>query len=224
MSHDILQQLLEMISGKKLKLTINDNRSTMLSVRWEPDHTRVSLHRMFLEAPKNVMNALACYIKGEESTPGPLVKAFIESNLCNLDYSHQLKAGNLLVQGQVYNLKDIYDHLNHEYFDRELNLHITWFGKQGFKPRSRLTFGLYHDPLKLIKINRFLDSPKIPDFVVSYVVYHEMLHKVCPSYVDEKGVNHSHSDDFKRRELEFRDYILSQNWIKEHQESLFQVL
>lgn len=223
MSHNYLHQILESSSRKKLKLVINDNRSTMLSVRWEPDHTRVSLHRMFLEAPHNVMNELACYITGKERTLGPVVKAFIESNIPKLDYSHQVKAHQLSVQGNVYNLRYIYDELNAEYFDNHLDLHITWFGKKGFKPRSRLTFGLYHDPLRLIKINRFLDNPQVPNFVVSFVVYHEMLHRVCPSYVDERGINHSHGPEFKRRESEFREFAMSRKWIKENHASLFQV-
>src|SRR5262249_43107748 len=137
------------------------------------DCTKVSLHRMFLEAPKNVMQALACYIRQEHKIIHPNVKAFIEEGLKNLDYSHLLDKSKLHVQGNIYNLKEIYDDLNNEYFDDKLRLFITWFGN-GKRSRSRVTFGLYHDPLKLIKINRLLDSPSIPDYLVSYVIYHEM--------------------------------------------------
>lgn len=85
-----LQERLENSSGRKLKLKINDNRSTMLSIKWEPDGTKVSLHRIFLEAPTNVMDALACHLRHRDHIIGPTVKAFIEENLRNLDYSHQL--------------------------------------------------------------------------------------------------------------------------------------
>ncbi len=37
----------------------------MLSVRWETGRTRVSLHRMFLKAPKTVMQALGSYLNGK---------------------------------------------------------------------------------------------------------------------------------------------------------------
>ncbi len=115
----LLQQQLEDSSGKKLKLKINDNRSTMLSVRWEPDYTKVSLHRIFLEAPQNVMQALACYISQEDKSIAPTVKAFIEDNLKKLDYSHQLDRSKLYSQGNVYNLQKMYNDINSEYFEKK---------------------------------------------------------------------------------------------------------
>lgn len=216
-----LQEELEGIAGKRLKVKINDNRSTMLSVKWEPDCTKVSLHRMFLEAPRNIMEELACYLKRENQIISPSVKAFIEDNLKKIDYSHTVDKGNLYHQGNVYNIKQIYDELNEEYFRKRLNLLITWFGKPNQKNRSRITFGLYHDPLKLIKIHRILDTPSIPNYFISYVIYHEMLHYVCPAYIDEKGLNRVHSKEFKEREKCFRYYNLAQRWIKEHQANLF---
>ena len=91
-----IQKKLENQSGLKLKLKINDNRSTMLSVKWEPDHAKVSLHRMFLEAPRNVMDALVCYIKQEDKNIDRTVKAFIEDKLKDLNYSHVLDQSKLV--------------------------------------------------------------------------------------------------------------------------------
>lgn len=215
------QRNLEEISGKKLKLRFNDNRSTMLSVRWEPHLTKVSLHRMFLEAPQNVMQALACYISREDRYIAPNVRSFIEENLKKLDYTYQLDIKKLCSQGSYYNLQKVYSDLNREYFHDQLNLQITWFGKPNPRPRSKVTFGLYHDPLKLIKINRLLDSPAFPDYLVSYVVYHEMLHNVCPSYHDERGIHRIHSKEFKAQEAQFKYFDLATHWIKEHKGHLF---
>lgn len=221
MSALTLQEQLESSSGCKLQLKINDNRSTMLSVKWEPDCAKVSLHRIFLQAPQNVMDALACYLRRDEPKIGKTVKAFIETSLKTLDYSHQLDPKKLCSQGNVYDLKQIYDKLNSEYFDSKLGLYITWFGKHAQRARSRVTFGLYHDPLKLIKVSRMLDSPSFPDYFVSYVVYHEMVHNVCPSYFDKRGMHQIHSKEFKERERQFRYYDKAQQWIKDNQESFF---
>jgi predicted SprT family Zn-dependent metalloprotease len=216
-----IQELLENSSGKKLKVKINDNRSTMLSVRWEPDYTRVSLHRIFLNAPQNVMDALACYIRHKDKSIHSSVRVFIEDSLKKLDYSHTLNRSKLYVQGNIYNLKHIYNELNSQYFDDRLELFITWFGKPNLRKSSRITFGLYYDPLKLIKINRILDSPSFPDYFVKYVVYHELLHYVCPSYYDEKGIHRIHSKEFKEKEKHFLHYQIAQEWIKENQAGLF---
>lgn len=221
MSFATFQQKIENLSGVKLKLKINDNRSTMLSVRWEPDCTKVSLHRMFLEAPRNVMQSLACYICQEHKIISRDIKAFIEDGLKKLDYSHTLDKSKLYVQGNIFNLKDLYDELNDEYFNGKLKLFITWFGKPWQRNRSRVTFGLYHDQLKLIKINRLLDSPSVPHYVISYVIFHEMMHYICPTYVDEKGLHRVHSKEFKAKETRYKYFDLAQQWIKEHQANLF---
>lgn len=216
-----LQQQLQAHCGTKLHLKINDNRSTMLSVKWDPGVTRVSMHWMFIHAPPDVKKALASYLRGDHSSLSPNIKVFIESTLQKLDYSYQLDLSKLQTNGKVYDLQSIYSQLNRIYFNRELNLHITWFGKSERFNRHRITFGLYHDALKLIKINRMLDNRNFPDYFVSYVIYHEMLHHVCPAYVDEKGIKHVHSKEFKEKEQQFPYYDLAQQWILENQDYLF---
>lgn len=216
-----LQQNLELKTGRKFNFKLNDNRSTMLSVRWEPNITKVSMHRMFLTAPQNVMDDLACYLLKKENQIAPTIKAFIETNLKKLDYTNLVDKSKLISSGSVYNLDEIYSRLNCEYFNRKLNLSITWFGRHNQKNRSRATFGLYHEPMKLIKIHRMLDSHIFPDYVVDFVVYHEMLHHVCPSYVDEKGITRIHSKAFKEKESHFKEFSRAQKWIKTNQTHFF---
>lgn len=214
--HQIESQL-----KKKLEVKINDNHSTMLSVKWGPDCTKLSMHRMFLKAPRNIMDELACYLKREKRIISPGIKAYIEDNLRKLNYQSQVDRQKLYIQGNVYNLQTIYNELNQEYFDGEINLHITWFGKPQQRNRKHVTFGLYYDPLRLIKIHRILDNPNFPDYFIRYVIYHEMVHHVCPAYVDEKGLSRVHSKEFKAMEQRFRHYDLAINWVKQHQTQLF---
>lgn len=206
---------------KKFEVKINDNRSTMVSVRWQPDCTKVSLHKMFLRAPENIMDHLACYLKREKKVISLEVKEFIERNLKKLDYSWQINPEKLEVQGNVYNLNKIYNRLNRDYFDNKVNLYITWFGRPRPLNRTRVTFGLYQDQLKLIKINRLMDTPTFPPYVVAYVVYHEMLHHVCPSYYDEYGKHHIHTEEFKMREQEYEYFEQANLWIKNNQGKFF---
>jgi len=221
MHQETFQQQLEREIGKTLKLRINDNRSTMLSVKWEPNCTRVSIHKFFLEAPQNVMDALACYIRRDDKKMAPEVKLFIEENVKKLDYSYRLDTNKLEMQGRIYNLTEMMKEINYRYFENKLDLNITWFGNPRKRNRSRITFGLYNDALRLVKINRLLDNPKFPDYIVSYVIYHEMLHHVCPAYIDEKGRNRIHTKEFHRRETQFHNFGLAQKWIKENINNFF---
>lgn len=223
MSITSFQKKLEVGSGRKLELRINENRSTMLSVRWEPTITRLSLHEMFLKAPPDVFNALAGYIREEQGVISPLLRAFIENGFRSLDYSSKRDLTKLHSVGNVYNLQHIYEGLNEEYFANSLDLAITWFGRVNHvkKGKSQLTFGLYQDCWKLIKINQILDNPQCPDYFVSFVVYHEMLHNVYPIQVDERGVSRIHTKEFKQQEKKYRYYDLAQKWLKENFSSFF---
>lgn len=209
--------------NKSVKLKINNNRSTMLSVKWGAECTKVSMHRFFLDAPSNVMDELACYIKKEHSTMTPSVKSFIEESVQRMDYTHILKKDKLEVVGKHYNLQALMDRVNEEYFQGVYDLHITWFQGRRRSVRSQFTFGLYHAPLKLVKINRLLDRADIPEFILSFVIYHEMLHHVVPSYCDEKGIRKIHNKEFKSMEKQFREYDRAKLWIEENRERLFRM-
>jgi hypothetical protein len=217
-----LQEELQKNTGLKLKVTINDNRSTMMSVRWKHDYTIVSLHRMFLKAPENVMEGLACYLKEKKKVVPATIRAFIESNVKRLDYSHLVDKKKLCVLGTTYNLQEIYDSLNKEYFENQLNLSLTWYGREQKKrARKYLALGLYHESTKLVKIHRMLDSPSVPFYVVSYVMYHEMLHAVCPSYFDKRGIHKIHTKEFKKREEQFPQFNEALEWIRNNHHLLF---
>lgn len=216
-----LLEKLETGSAKRIKLKINDNRTTMLSVKWEPEYTKVSLHRMFLKAPAEVMNSLGSYIRREKPTIDPTVKAYIENNLRSLDYSTKLKNSQLCSQGTVFNLQTILDNLNNKYFDGKLELGITWFGTKKPKTGSRIILGLYQESLKLIKIHRLLDSSHFPHFVIEFVIYHEMVHFLHPPYVDKNGITKIHHKDFKAKEESYEFFHQANQWIEKHQHDFF---
>lgn len=182
---------------------------------------RVSLHRMFLDAPRNIMDELACYLRREVPGVTPSIKRFIDNNLRRMDYSAQLNPNKLYSVGNVYNLNEIYREINEEYFDGRLDLKITWFGKIYQRGRTRAVLGLYQDNLKLIKIHRRLDSHAVPEYLVRFIVYHEMLHHVCPARYGENGKYQIHTKEFKRREAQFVHYRLAKQWIKDHEALLF---
>lgn len=210
---------LQNLVGSNLIIRINNNRSTMVHVRKDQDHTNVSLHRMFVKAPKTIQRALAHYIRREDAAISPSVEAFISKHIAELDHSHLFD--EISTKGSTYNLKTLYSRVNRRYFNNEMRLRITWFGDPTVKFRTKCTFGLYYDTVKLVKIHRLLDNPHVPAYVVEYVIYHEMLHALCPAYVDENGRNCIHSREFKELERNFREFEHAQNWLKIHRMNFF---
>ncbi len=211
---------LEQSLKSRVQLHINDNRSTMLSVKWEPSCTKVSMHRFFLDAPENIMEELACYIKKEHSSLAPTLKSYIEDRVNSLNYTHELSVDDLDLKSNVHNLNFLMEEINQKYFCGELRLNITWFAPKQKRKCSRFTFGLYHHLLRLIKINRRLDRIDVPEYLISYVIYHEMLHHVYPSFCDTNGRRKVHHREFKMMEKKFHVYDKAVAWIEKNRERL----
>jgi hypothetical protein len=104
-------------------------------------------------------------------------------------------------QGRHYDLAKIFARLNRRFFDDQLApCRIGW------SPRpARTVLGGYDPAHGAITISRTLDSPKVPLFVVEYLVFHEMLHSRFP--VQRRGQRRVvHSPEFRRAEMQFPHY------------------
>lgn len=217
-----VEQKLSERSGFRCQLIINENRSNVLSIldrgkNW----ARLSLHRMFLDAPENVIEALANYVQALDKSAFSVIRAYISENFHRFDYSHRVNPKILDAKGKCYDLRSIYEQINREYFDGKVNLKIVWQNRIPKKTCSRIIYGQYFQALRLIKINRLLDDPAFPEYFVAYVIYHEMLHHVVPHFVDQKGVTRIHGKEFKEREKLFRYYRLAKEWELEFRYSFF---
>lgn len=127
-------------------------------------------------------------------------------------YSRRKKAFTL---GEYYDLQNIFDMLNVKYFEGQIKgVSLSWFGNPDLKPRSKIVFGSYHLHKKTIKIHRLLDKKETPLHVVSYILYHEMLHHVHPPLQRNKR-RQIHHKEFKKRERLFEEYDLAKAGIEE---------
>lgn len=115
----------------------------------------------------------------------------------------------LHTKGEHFDLRLIYDQVNSKYFKNELDLKITWVGNRHSKPRTKVMFGSYSQQQKLIRIHRRLDQQHIPDFFISYIIYHEMLHHVLPPVEKTNRRRQIHHTAFVEREKNFREYSLA---------------
>lgn len=107
--------------------------------------------------------------------------------------------------------------------DLDLNfarINTLYFGGQLERPtlgwsgtRSRRILGRYDSAHRTIVISRVFDSPTVPDFVLDYVLYHEMLHIKHPSRVKDCRMI-THSAEFRADEKKFKDYKKATNWIR----------
>lgn len=194
------------------------------SSKKERSFARLSVHKMFLEAPDPVLSAIAHYVKGTRKDLGErnlVLREFIQGHLHRYDYTHLVNSQKLVQQGRVYHLKPLFDALNKKYFDEKLDLSLTWFGAPQRKRRRRITFGQYFSGLRLIKMHRMLDDPFFPEYFVSFILYHEMLHSVVPGVKDARGRFCVHGKNFKEKERAFEHYQKAIEWERNNKAKIF---
>jgi predicted metal-dependent hydrolase len=112
-------------------------------------------------------------------------------------------------QGRRHNLVALFDELNLKYFDGALpKPKIGWSTR-----RWRSQLGIFDPALDQIAINVALDRPHVPEYVVAYVLYHEMLHRKHPIKVARCRLE-VHSREFLTEEKKFRDYRRAMKFLK----------
>lgn len=222
MSSDHLAQNLATMSQMNVDLVINDNRTTMISIlRRKRNYIKLSVHRMFLGASDKVVEAMVDFIRSQKTrNSSALLRDYINTHLPTFSYEDKIDPSKLVTMGEVYDLKLIYHKLNRTYFKNKLDLNITWYGMPKKKKGRHMTYGLYQDTLKLVKIHRLLDRRVIPSFYVEYVVFHEMLHAVYKPTLGEK-CTHIHTPAFKRAEKQFEYFDEAIAWEKKSQRLFF---
>jgi len=84
------------------------------------------------------------------------------------------------------------------------------------KSRRRLAF--YDSAANQIVVSRLFDSPKVPEFVIQYLLFHELLHAKHDAHY-ERGESKRrivHHGDFKKEERSFAQYGEAEEWLKKN--------
>jgi len=210
---ETVQYFLERELECPLRLTVTDNSKVMLSFR-RGSRISLRLHHMFLSAPEHILKALAGYMRRPSAGHKEQIRQFIKAN----DHLRRNRSGNTRQivcqpQGRCYNLEDIRDRLNREFFGGRITAAITWGNHRPKLPRRTVKFGSYNPTANIIRINPLLDRPTIPRYFVEYIVFHEMLHEHIKS--DRPGLNRYrrvHSREFKAAERRFPHYNFALKW------------
>jgi predicted metal-dependent hydrolase len=143
-------------------------------------------------------------------------RSYVEQNLSPL-YKPKLRkpSSKYTAYGKVYDLDLIFDTLNSRYFNNKLDKPILGWSIN----KSYTRLGFYVSEKNLLVISRIFDSPKAPQEVVDFLVYHEMLH-IHISVKKVNGRRRIHPPEFYRLEKMFPNYEKIQAWIKKKRKYL----
>jgi len=101
-------------------------------------------------------------------------------------------------QGGAYDLDRLFDELNFRYFFGLMPRPALGWSLR----RSRGILGHYDPSHHTIVLSKILDSPAVPQILVEYVLFHEMLHIKFPTE-HRSGRRCIHTRDFKEAERQF---------------------
>lgn len=183
------------------------NKVTMLSVAFRAhDAVTVRLHEGYLRAPPQVHRALRTYLRTRRKAAWREVAAYGRGIAATTPSTRKLP--RLRTKGHVYDLRELRDAVNREFFLKRIPCRIGWGRARPAVRRRRrsrsVRFGSWSAATRTIRIHPILDDPRVPAEFVKYIVFHEMLHAVVPE-VRRNGRRYDHSPEFKALERSFPD-------------------
>ncbi len=181
------------------------------TIRLREDTARVRLSDVLRRAPREVVEAAAAILLGRlyrRRPPARMVETYRQFTYARrtrrqLLFLRQRRARRAehRPSGAHHDLGPLFDRLNRSYFENRLAR-----PRLGWSARAwRTQLGCFDPALGQIVINRGLDRGNVPEYVVAYILFHEMLHQKHPMRF-ERCRRESHSAEFRREEKRFADY------------------
>jgi hypothetical protein len=172
------------------------------------------VHEGFMGAPSDVLGALArLLLASAQDADQDRVKAYAaDEDFTEVVTALEMTTAEIddVTQGRYFDLEDVFDRVNEAYFDGKLERpRLTW--------NARITcvkMGHYDFLRDTVMMSVTLDAPDVPDYVVEYVMYHELLHKKLGQQV-VNGRHYAHTPAFREAERAFCRYDEAQVFLKE---------
>jgi hypothetical protein len=202
---------------KKIDAKFFSFRRIKHSIEWTPFHIRIKVSHYFKDAPHSIMEILAIiliariYKRRVDSSIRKKYREYLEQLEQKLPptRSHSLDSYN--AKGKVFDLESVFLQLNMNYFENLLDLPVLGWSKT----KSYRRLGFYDEKRNLLVISRIFDASSVPEEIVNYLVYHEMLHIYYPAE-KKNGRRIVHTPAFKMAEKRFPKYENIQTWLKKN--------
>ena len=199
--------------GRRVIVAYGRARTAPVQVVDDTSALRVRLHRFFGEAPPEVRDALAAWLRAGRRARRACrqLDAWIDARLAGLP-ARPLRRARLRPSGDHHDLGALAAPL----FDRDFALDfeerrrpgVTWGRRARSRARHTLQLGSYAPASHVVRIHPVLDRPSVPIWFVGYVLFHEILHAALPG--------HDHGPAFRARERACPDYERAAQWQRTH--------
>lgn len=188
------------------------------TIRLREDTAFVRLSDVLSDAPPDVLEAAATVLLARlyrKHPPKEMADLYREFSYAPptreklmLLRQHRARRAEHKPAGRHFDLEPMFARLNRTYFEDSLEQ-----PRLGWSTRVWTTqLGCFDPALGQILLNRQLDRPGVPEYVVAYVLYHEMLHVKHPVRF-ARCRRESHSPAFRKEEKRFVDYAKAMKFL-----------
>ena len=177
------------------------------------------------DAPHLVKNALIDWVLLLSKTPKDLRNSKLEKKKLEQLIFNYFKENGLakprasrfdpslfITQGRIYDLRDVFNRVNKEYFNSEIISYVRW-GQNRYRSYQMNQHDAYGNRFSIITIASVYNKRFVPDFAIDGIMYHEMLHIAVPP-MKRQFRNIIHGAEFKRREQLYKYYSEWTSWEK----------
>lgn len=214
------------ISASSLIENSRAKQSAQLPVRFEFFHIpglyrsqqqgfiiKMVAHEGFIHAPQDVLESLVQSLHHPQNTAHVArIRTYADSHEF-IRYARQLATSRLEMHSQssglYQNLQTIFERVNGRYFDNQLQMpQLSWSTSLTYRK-----YGHYQPSTDSLMLSVSLDDAKIPEYVLDFVMYHELLHKHLGFY-SRNGRRISHHTEFRKHEIMFPQYEQAQIYLE----------
>jgi hypothetical protein len=212
-----LHKRLASLLGEPIDLVPTSNRRNLLS--WGREHGLlcIRIQRQFALADDETVLVLAAHIRHGSAQTAATIREVAQG----FDLGRRPPRAPRVhaPSGRHHDLGHHLDQQNLAHFGGRFEAKIGWALRAGSMGRRTIRLGSWHAPARLIRIHPILDHKDVPDFVIGFVVFHEMLHgRFHVERSDGRRVVHGPA--FRTAERAHPDFERADRWIAEHVASL----
>ena len=168
-------------SVRTARVSFHPFRSTLYTFKIFSDGVaKVKFHVAFRRAPEVVLAQasaiICCRSRGRKFLERDAYDAFVRGispTEFDLPGARKSRQTSLPAPGAHHSLDESFERVNSTYFQSQLaKPQLCWS-----PVRARRLLGSYHERKDRLIISQVFDSPKIPLWVLDYLMFHELLHK-----------------------------------------------
>jgi len=194
-------------------------RSTLYSFKiLQSGSAHVKMHIAFRKAPEIVLiQAMHLMLRRRRSDRSAIARAEYDTFVraippadFELPGARRGRRLSFTGPGRCRSLEESFQRVNNEYFHSKLEQpELCWS-----PVAARRVLGSYQERKDRLIISQVFDSPKVPLFVLDYLMYHELLHKFLGIGRRSDGKRCMHGPEFRAIETQFRYYKEAQQFLK----------